>query len=53
MAGSIETMTISASDLKLKLKLTEAELGKNPQRKVNEKTEKEFSNPPAGIKMVS
>ena len=27
MAGSIETNTISASNLKLKLKLTEAELG--------------------------
>ena len=27
MAGSIETKTISASNLKLKLKLTEAELG--------------------------
>ena len=29
VAGSIETKTISASNLKLKLKLTEAELGKN------------------------
>ena len=28
MAGSIETKAISASNLKLKLKLTEAELGK-------------------------
>ena len=29
MAGSIETKAISASNLKLKLKLTEAELGNN------------------------
>ena len=29
MAGLIETKAISASNLKLKLKLTEAELGKN------------------------
>ena len=29
VAGSIETKTISASNLKLKLKLTEAELGNN------------------------
>ena len=29
LAGSIETKAISASNLKLKLKLTEAELGKN------------------------
>ena len=29
MAGSIETKVIAASNLKLKLKLTEAELGKN------------------------
>ena len=35
VAGSIETKAISASNLKLKLKLTEAELGKNS-------TEEEF-----------
>ena len=29
VAGSIKTKAISASNLKLKLKLTEAELGKN------------------------
>ena len=32
MAGSIETKAISASNLKLKLKLTEAELGNNIYR---------------------
>ena len=31
VAGSIETKAISASNLKLKLKLTEAELGNRPK----------------------
>ena len=35
VAGSIETKAISASNLKLKLKLSEAELGNYPDLKLN------------------
>ena len=35
VAGSIETKAISASNLKLKLKLTVAELGKNNSNQTN------------------
>ena len=43
MAGSIETKAISASNLKLKLKLTEAELGKfehNPKIEMKQSLKK-------------